>query len=294
MYYNNVLDLIGDTPLMCLKETTGLNIFAKAEFLNPGGSVKDRIAKNMIEVAEADGTLKPGMTIIEPTSGNTGIGLAFAGVRKGYKVIIVMPENMSEERKKVIRAFGAELVLTEPELSIGGAVDKAVEIAQSDPEKYFMPQQFVNPANPDAHYRTTAVEICEQLGRKIDIYISGVGSGGTLQGVAKYLLEKNPDTKIVAVEPKGVSALHGDEPGIHQIQGIGDGFIPEVLDTKLITDGERTCRSAGTFGRRIFGSEYLDSKADGRKIWKRESDRDHFAGSCRAVFQYRTFINYMQ
>ena len=163
MYYNNVLDLIGDTPLMCLKETTGLNIFAKAEFLNPGGSVKDRIAKNMIEVAEADGTLKPGMTIIEPTSGNTGIGLAFAGVRKGYKVIIVMPENMSEERKKVIRAFGAELVLTEPELSIGGAVDKAVEIAQSDPEKYFMPQQFVNPANPDAHYRTTAVEICEQV-----------------------------------------------------------------------------------------------------------------------------------
>ena len=195
MYYNNVLDLIGGTPLICLKETMGLNIFAKAEFLNPGGSIKDRIAKNMIEVAEADGLLKPGMTIIEPTSGNTGIGLAFAGVRKGYKVIIVMPENMSEERKRVIRAFGAELVLTEPKFSIGGAVDKAVEIAQSDPEKYFMPQQFVNPANPDAHYRTTATEICEQIDRKIDIFISGVGSGGTLQGIAKYLLEKNPDTK---------------------------------------------------------------------------------------------------
>ncbi len=236
MYYNNVLDLIGGTPLICLKETMGLNIFAKAEFLNPGGSIKDRIAKNMIEVAEADGLLKPGMTIIEPTSGNTGIGLAFAGVRKGYKVIIVMPENMSEERKRVIRAFGAELVLTEPKFSIGGAVDKAVEIAQSDPEKYFMPQQFVNPANPDAHYRTTATEICEQIDRKIDIFISGVGSGGTLQGIAKYLLEKNPETKIVAVEPKGVSALHGDGPGIHRIQGIGDGFIPEVLDTKLITD----------------------------------------------------------
>ena len=236
MYYNDVLDLIGNTPLMCLRKSTGYNIFAKAEFLNPGGSIKDRIAKNMLEVAETEGKLKPGMTIIEPTSGNTGIGLALCGVQKGYKVIIVMPENMSEERKKVIRAFGADLVLTDPVLSIGGAVDKANEIAESDPEKYFMPQQFVNQANPDAHYRTTAVEICEQLGQKIDIYVSGVGSGGTLQGIAKYLLEKNPDTKIVAVEPKGVSALHGDDPGIHQIQGIGDGFVPDVLDTDMITD----------------------------------------------------------
>lgn len=236
MYYNNVLDLIGNTPLMCLEKSTGYNIFAKAEFLNPGGSIKDRIAKNMLEAAEAEGKLKPGMTVIEPTSGNTGIGLALCGVQKGYKVIIVMPENMSEERKKVIRAFGAELVLTDPVLSIGGAVDKANEIAESDPEKYFMPQQFVNQANPDTHYRTTAVEMCEQLGHKIDIYVSGVGSGGTLQGIAKYLLEKNPDTKIVAVEPKGVSALHGDGPGIHKIQGIGDGFIPDVLDTDMITD----------------------------------------------------------
>ena len=236
MYYSNVLDLIGNTPLLCLKETLGCNVFAKAEFLNPGGSIKDRIAKNMIETAEADGRLRPGMTIIEPTSGNTGIGLAFVGVRKGYHVIIVMPENMSEERKKVIRAFGAELVLTEPKLSIGGAVDKAVEIVQSAPEKFFMPQQFENPANPDAHYRTTAAELCEQIGQKIDIYISGVGSGGTLQGVAKHLLEKNPNTRIVAVEPEGVSALHGDGPGIHQIQGIGDGFVPAVLDRELITD----------------------------------------------------------
>ena len=227
MYYNNVLDLIGNTPLMCLQESTGYNIFAKAEFLNPGGSIKDRIAKNMIETAEAEGKLKPGMTIIEPTSGNTGIGLALVGVRKGYEVIIVMPENMSEERKKVIQAFGAKLVLTEPKLSIGGAVDKANEIASTNPEKYYMPQQFVNPANPEAHYRKTAVELSEQLGKKIDIYVSGVGSGGTLQGIAK---------KIVAVEPKGVSALHGDGPGIHQIQGIGDGFIPDVLDTGLITD----------------------------------------------------------
>lgn len=236
MYFNNVLDLIGNTPLMCLKETTGYNIFAKAEFLNPGGSIKDRIAKNMLDTAEAQGKLRPGMTIIEPTSGNTGIGLALVGVRKGYNVIIVMPENMSEERKKVIQALGAKLILTEPQLSIGGAVDKANEIAQSDPDTYFMPQQFVNSANPEAHYRTTAVELCEQVGKKIDIFISGVGSGGTLQGIAQYLLEQNPATRIVAVEPKGVSALHGDGPGIHQIQGIGDGFVPDVLKRELITD----------------------------------------------------------
>ncbi len=235
LYYTNVLDLIGNTPLISLEQTTGLNLYAKAEFLNPGGSIKDRIALNMIEQAEKDGRLKPGMTIIEPTSGNTGIGLALCGVRKGYHVIIVMPENMSEERKKIIKALGAELVLTDPKLSIGGSVDKALEIASSS-DNYFVPQQFQNPANPDIHYRTTAVELSEQLGKKIDIYVSGIGSGGTLQGIAKYLLEKNPDCKIVAVEPKNVSALLGDEPGLHQIQGIGDGFIPDILDTSIITD----------------------------------------------------------
>ena len=235
MYYTNVLDLIGNTPLISLEQTTGLQIYAKAEFLNPGGSIKDRIALNMIEEAERDGRLRPGMTIIEPTSGNTGIGLALCGVRKGYRVIIVMPENMSEERKKIIRALGAELVLTDPEKSIAGSVEKAEEIAGSSPD-YFVPQQFKNPANPQMHYRTTAVELTEQLGKKIDVYVSGVGSGGTLQGVAKYLLEKNPDCKIAAVEPLNVSALLGDEPGLHQIQGIGDGFIPDILDTSIITD----------------------------------------------------------
>ena len=235
MYYTNVLDLIGNTPLISLEQTTGLHIYAKAEFLNPGGSIKDRIALNMIEQAEKDGRLKPGMTIIEPTSGNTGIGLAFCGVRKGYRVIIVMPENMSEERKKIIHALGAELVLTPPDLSIAGSVDKAMEIAGDSPE-YFIPQQFQNPANPETHYRTTAVELVEQLGKKIDVFVSGVGSGGTLQGIAKYLLEQNPDCKIVAAEPKNVSALLGQEPGLHQIQGIGDGFIPDILDTSIITD----------------------------------------------------------
>ena len=235
MYYNNILDLIGNTPLLSLEESTGCNIFAKAEFLNPGGSVKDRIALNMLVEAEKSGKLRPGMTIIEPTSGNTDIGLALCGVRKGYKVIIVMPENMSEERKKIIKALGAELVLTPAELSIDGSVKKAMELAVSS-EEYFVPQQFENPANPAAHYKTTAVELVEQLGKKVDVFVSGIGSGGTLQGIASYLLEQNPECKIVAVEPKNVSALLGDEPGLHQIQGIGDGFVPAVLDTDIITD----------------------------------------------------------
>ena len=235
MYTTNILDLIGNTPLVSLEPSTGLNIFAKAEFLNPGGSIKDRIAKNMLEDAEARGVLKPGMTIIEPTSGNTGIGLALCGVRKGYKVIIVMPENMSEERKKIIKALGAELVLTPPELSIGGSVAEAERIAASSPN-YFVPQQFQNPANVDAHYKGTGKELFEQLNGKIDIFVSGIGSGGTLAGIAKYLLEKNPDTKIVAVEPKNLSAILGDEPGLHQIQGFGDGFIPDILDVNIITD----------------------------------------------------------
>ena len=235
MYITNVLDLIGNTPLVSLEATTGLQIYAKAEFFNPGGSIKDRIALNMLEEAEKSGALKPGMTIIEPTSGNTGIGLALCGVRKGYRVIIVMPENMSDERKKIIRALGAELVLTPPELSIDGSVQEALRLASSSDE-YFVPQQFENLANPQAHYKTTAREIVEQLGKKIDIFVSGIGSGGTLQGIASYLLEQNPDCKIVAVEPKNVSALLGHEPGLHQIQGIGDGFVPAVLDTKIITD----------------------------------------------------------
>lgn len=234
MYVENMLDLIGNTPLISFEKMMGYKIYAKAEFLNPGGSIKDRVAKNMLEDAEKSGKLKPGMTIIEPTSGNTGIGLAFCGVRMGYKVIIVMPENMSEERRKLIRALGAELVLTPAEENVDGAVSKAEEIAASSDE-YFMPQQFENPANTEAHYKTTAKELCDQIGKKIDIFVSGVGSGGTMAGIAKYLLEQNPDTKIIAAEPKGVSALLGQEPGLHQIQGIGDGFIPAILDPKIVT-----------------------------------------------------------
>lgn len=235
MYTENILDLIGNTPLLSLKQSTGYNIFAKAEFLNPGGSIKDRVAKNMIIRAEKKGLLKPGMTIIEPTSGNTGIGIALAGVRLGYKVIIVMPENMSEERKKIIHALGAELVLTPANLSIGGSVAEAERILNSS-DQYFMPQQFKNQDNPDIHYETTARELYEQLDHKVEIFVSGLGSGGTLQGIGRYLKEQNPNIKIVAVEPKNVSALLGHEPGLHSIQGIGDGFIPDILDTSLIDD----------------------------------------------------------
>ncbi len=279
MYYENILDLIGNTPLLSLKQSTGLNIFAKAEFLNPGGSIKDRIAKNMIEEAEKEGKLKPGMTIVEPTSGNTGIGLAFCGVRKGYKVIIVMPENMSEERKKIIKALGAELILTKAEKSIGGSVEKAEElVAQSD--EYFMPQQFVNPANPDIHYRTTGPEILSQLGKKVDIYVSGIGSGGTLQGVGKYLREENPDCKIVAVEPKNVSALLGHEPGLHQIQGIGDGFIPEVLDISMIDDiVEVSDENAIATARELAAIQgLLVGTSSGANVWAAKQMAEKYGG----------------
>lgn len=235
MITENILDLIGSTPIVSLEPSTGMKIFAKAEFLNPGGSIKDRVAKNMIEQAEKKGALRKGMTIVEPTSGNTGIGLALCGVRMGYKVIIVMPENMSEERKKIIRALGAELVLTPAEESLDGAVNEVMRIA-SQSDEYFVPQQFENPDNPKIHYLTTGPEIYSQLDGKVDIFVSGLGSGGTLQGITEFLKEKNPNLIAAAVEPKNVSALLGDEPGLHQIQGIGDGFIPSVLDTSLIDE----------------------------------------------------------
>ena len=235
MITENILDLIGSTPIVSLEPSTGMKIFAKAEFLNPGGSIKDRVAKNMIEQAEKRGILKKGMTIVEPTSGNTGIGLALCGVRMGYNVIIVMPENMSEERKKIIRALGAELVLTPAEESLDGAVNEVMRIA-SQSDEYFVPQQFENPDNPKIHYLTTGPEIYSQLDGKVDIFVSGLGSGGTLQGITEFLKEKNPTLIAAAVEPKNVSALLGDEPGLHQIQGIGDGFIPSVLDTSLIDE----------------------------------------------------------
>ncbi len=233
MKTTTILDLIGDTPLICLERFSKGRVFAKAEFLNPGGSIKDRVARFMIEDAEDRGLLKPGGTIIEATSGNTGIGLSFVGVQKGYRVVLVMPENMSEERKKVIAAFGGECHYTPAEQSLPGALAMVRELHESIPGSW-VANQFANPANVRAHYEGTGPEIWEQMGGKVDSFVAGVGSGGTLAGVGKFLKEKNPDVRIVAVEPKNVSALLGDEPGLHQIQGIGDGFIPTVLDVRII------------------------------------------------------------
>jgi cysteine synthase A len=234
LYIESILDCIGNTPILSLQKLTDAPIFAKAEFLNPGGSIKDRIAKFMIETAEKTGELRPGMSIVEPTSGNTGIGLALVGTQKGYRVRIVMPENMSEERKKIIAAFGADLILTPACESIEGCLKKVREIKAADPD-VFIPQQFENPANPEIHYRTTGPEIWNDL-QHVDIFISGLGSGGTLAGIGRFLKEKNPRLKVIAVEPKNVSALLGHEPGLHKIQGIGDGFIPAVLDPKLVDE----------------------------------------------------------
>jgi len=230
----NIIEAIGDTPLLCLNKMSSGNVFAKAEFLNPGGSVKDRVAKYIIEEAEKDDLLKPGMTIIEATSGNTGIGLTLIGVQKGYEVICIMPENMSEERKKIIKAFGGKIITTPSEESLTGAIQKLKEITEKEPERYFITDQFVNPKNPETHYKILGPEIWEETKGEIDIFIAGVGSGGTLQGIGQFLKEKNSSIKVVAVEPKNSSALLGKEPGLHQIQGIGDGFIPDVLDVNLV------------------------------------------------------------
>jgi len=232
MLTDNILDLIGNTPLIRLK---GENVYAKAEFLNPGGSIKDRVALAMLEGAERDGKLSPDSIIVEPSSGNTGIGVALVGRLKGYKVRIVMPENMSHERKMLIKTLGAELVLTPAEKSIGGAIELVRQMQAEDPRIY-VPQQFENPDNPRTHYEETAHELWRQMTGDIAAFVAGVGSGGTLQGIGKFLKEHKPDARIVAVEPKNVSALLGHEPGLHQIQGIGDGFIPDILDVAMVDE----------------------------------------------------------
>lgn len=232
MVTNNILELIGNTPLLQLK---GERVFAKAEFLNPGGSIKDRVAVGMLKAAQRDGKLAPEAVIVEPSSGNTGIGLAMVGRLMGYRVRIVMPEGMSVERKKLIKAFGAEIVLTPDEEGIAGAIRRVEEMASED-KRIYVPQQFENPANPRCHYEHTGPELWRQMGGDIACFVAGVGSGGTLQGVGKFLKEHKADVKIVAAEPKGKSALLGHEPGLHQIQGIGDGFIPGVLDVSLVDD----------------------------------------------------------
>ena len=235
--YEKITDLIGNTPLLELKnyenkKNLSAKIYAKLEYFNPAGSVKDRIAKKMLDEAEKSGALKPDSVIIEPTSGNTGIGLAAVAASRGYKTILTMPETMSVERRNLLKAYGAQIVLTEGAKGMKGAIEKAKEIADSTPHS-FIPGQFTNMANPAAHVETTGPEIWEDTDGKVDIFVAGVGTGGTLSGVGKYLKSKNPNVKIVAVEPATSPVLSKGVAGPHKIQGIGAGFVPDTLDTKI-------------------------------------------------------------
>jgi len=258
--YTSADQLIGKTPLLELthiekEEGLKATLLAKLEYLNPAGSVKDRIAKAMIDDAEKSGKLKPGATIIEPTSGNTGIGLAAVAAARGYRIIIVMPETMSVERRQLMRAYGAELVLTEGAQGMKGAIAKSEELAK-EIEGSFLPGQFVNPANPKAHRETTGPEIYEDTDGKVDIFVAGVGTGGTLTGVGEYLKSKNPKVKIVAVEPADSPVLSKGKAGSHKIQGIGAGFVPDVLDTKIYDE--------------VIAVSNDDAFAVGKKIGKAE------------------------
>ena len=271
--YTSADQLIGNTPLLeltHLEEAYGLKaaILAKLEYLNPAGSVKDRIAKAMIDDAEQKGLLKKGSVIIEPTSGNTGIGLASVAAARGYRIIIVMPEAMSVERRQLMKAYGAELVLTEGAKGMKGAIAKADELAKEIPNS-FVPGQFVNPANPKAHFETTGPEIWADTDGKVDIFVAGVGTGGTITGTGKFLKSKNPNVKVVAVEPKTSAVLSTGVAGPHKIQGIGAGFVPEVLDTKvydeiIAVDNDDAFKTGKEFGRR---EGVLVGISSGAAIW---------------------------
>ena len=265
--------LIGHTPLMELtniekKHGLKAKLLAKLEYFNPAGSVKDRIAKAMIDDAEAKGLLKPGSVIIEPTSGNTGIGLASVAAARGYRIIIVMPETMSVERRQIMKAYGAELVLTEGAKGMKGAIAKAEELSREIPNS-FIPGQFVNPANPKAHFETTGPEIFADTDGKVDIFVAGVGTGGTVTGVGQYLKSRNPSVKVVAVEPKSSAVLSTGVAGPHKIQGIGAGFVPEVLDTKVYDEIiPVTNEDAFAAGKEIGRSEgVLVGISSGAALW---------------------------
>lgn len=265
--------LIGHTPLMELtniekKHGLKAKLLAKLEYFNPAGSVKDRIAKAMIDDAEAKGLLKPGSVIIEPTSGNTGIGLASVAAARGYRIIIVMPETMSVERRQIMKAYGAELVLTEGAKGMKGAIAKAEELSKEIPNS-FIPGQFVNPANPKAHFETTGPEIFDDIDGKVDIFVAGVGTGGTVTGVGQYLKSRNPSVKVVAVEPKSSAVLSTGVAGPHKIQGIGAGFVPDVLDTKVYDEIiPVTNEDAFAAGKEIGRSEgVLVGISSGAALW---------------------------
>ncbi len=253
----SVLEFVGGTPLVRLNRVPAggsAAVWAKLEMFNPMSSVKDRIALAMVEAAERDGSLKPGATIVEPTSGNTGIGLAMVAAVKGYRLVLTMPDTMSTERRALLAAFGAELVLTPGKAGMRGAIDKAEKlVAESG---HFMPQQFRNPANPEVHSRTTAEEILEQTGGRIDAFVAGVGTGGTITGVGRVLKKKLPKVSVVAVEPEGSPVLSGGEPGPHKIQGIGAGFVPAVLDRSVIDETVKVSNEdAAAAARRLAREE---------------------------------------
>ena len=271
--YTSADQLIGNTPLLELthiekEEGLKATVLAKLEYFNPAGSVKDRIGKAMIDDAEKRGKLKPGATIIEPTSGNTGIGLAAVAAARGYRIIIVMPETMSVERRQLMKAYGAELVLTEGAKGMKGAIEKAEQL-EKEIEGSFVAGQFVNPANPQAHYETTGPEIWRDTDGKVDIFVSGVGTGGTLTGTGRYLREKNPKVQLVAVEPKDSPVLSEGKAGSHKIQGIGAGFVPEVLDTKIYNEVVTvTNEDAFATGKRLGRTEgVLVGISSGAALW---------------------------
>ena len=280
---NTILDKIGGTPLVRINKLNkgGAEVVVKVESFNPGGSVKDRIAFAMIEAAEKAGALKPGALIIEPTSGNTGVGLAFVSAVKGYHLILTMPETMSIERRKLAAAYGAEIVLTEGAQGMKGAIAKALELQAQNPGS-FIPQQFENPANPSYHRAHTGPEIWADTEGKVDAFVAGVGTGGTLTGVAEYLREKNPNVKIYAVEPDTSPVLSGGKPGPHKIQGIGAGFVPKVLDTALLTEVIRaSADNAGATARAAAAQEgLLVGISSGAALWAalELSKRPEFAG----------------
>lgn len=271
--YNRITDLIGKTPLLKLTnygklKELGATIYGKLEYFNPAGSVKDRIAKAMIDDAEAKGVLKPDSVIIEPTSGNTGIGLAAVAASRGYKIILTMPETMSIERRNLLKAYGAELVLTEGAKGMKGAIAKAQELAAETPNS-FIPSQFTNAANPTAHRNTTGPEIWQDTDGKVDIFVAGVGTGGTVSGVGEYLKSQNPNVKVVAVEPAGSPVLSKGTPGPHKIQGIGAGFVPDTLNTKVY-DAIITVENEDAFetGRTLARKEgLLVGISSGAAVW---------------------------